>query len=121
MMMAKPKDWFPALFWAVFVPSQYIDAMKARRPLSLVTLSHYCVLVHHSPERWWMKGWSDRVLDSVFQLLDESWRPYLSWTRQAMQPDRDLFCVRGEADNLCKVVEAGDNLDDADAAETYDI
>ncbi|KAL1984495.1 hypothetical protein VTN96DRAFT_9094 [Rasamsonia emersonii] len=97
LIIAKPKDWFPALFWAIFVPLRYIDALKAKRPISLIVLAHYCVLIHHSPERWWMKGWSDRVLRSVILLLDESWKPYLSWARQAMQPEKELFCVAGES------------------------
>jgi hypothetical protein len=80
-----PGEWTLALRWPFTVPMEFVQLLKARRPLALVLLGYYCVLLHHGTNQWWMKDWSQRTLISVSQLLDEQWIKHLSWALQAIQ------------------------------------
>lgn len=92
LMLRKTSEWATALFWAANISREYIRLLVAKRPMALLILAHYCVLLHHAPTRWWMCGWSGRVLDMVNQLLDEQWRVYLSWPIRAVEPDQAPLC-----------------------------
>ncbi|PGH19549.1 hypothetical protein AJ80_03885 [Polytolypa hystricis UAMH7299] len=65
--------------WVVKHKRTYFDAVKARDPMALVILAHYCVLLHPLKMHWWAQGWSTEVVEAVWRSLDESWRPAIRW------------------------------------------
>ncbi|KMW68917.1 hypothetical protein BDDG_13128 [Blastomyces dermatitidis ATCC 18188] len=52
----------PAVMWATEVPPLYLELMRAYKPMALVVLAHYCVILHHLRGIWWVDGWSVPLL-----------------------------------------------------------
>ncbi|KAL2367401.1 hypothetical protein RJ035_007182 [Blastomyces gilchristii] len=42
----------PAVMWATEVPPLYLELMRAYKPMALVVLAHYCVILHHLRGIW---------------------------------------------------------------------
>ncbi|KAJ9284662.1 hypothetical protein DTO021C3_7789 [Paecilomyces variotii] len=95
VVSVSPGEWLPSLRWANLVSSQYVETIREKRPMALVILVHFCLLVHHSPERWWMRGWNETIVNETMQLLDESWRPHLLWAVESMS-DKPLLESSGK-------------------------
>ncbi|OJD12924.1 hypothetical protein AJ78_06551 [Emergomyces pasteurianus Ep9510] len=69
----------PAVTWAVKVPPLYLELMRAYKPMALVVLAYYCVILHHLREIWWVSGWSVPLLRAIWSSLDDEWRKPLRW------------------------------------------
>lgn len=92
-LVKHPGEWSLALRWAFTAPVEFMDLLQARQPLALVLLSHYCVLLHHGTNQWWMRDWSQRILISVSKLLDEQWIKHISWPLRAIEDGyQSPFC-----------------------------
>ena len=57
----------------------FAHLIKRRLPQALIILSYYCVLLDILDRRWWIHGWSSRVLRDVMGTLDEQWRTWIEW------------------------------------------
>ena len=64
--------------------SNYAQLIKRRVPQALVILAYYCVLLDILDSRWWIHGWSTRVLRDVLGSLDEQWRHWIEWPVQCV-------------------------------------
>ncbi|KAI1940738.1 hypothetical protein LOZ57_005881 [Ophidiomyces ophidiicola] len=74
-----PTSWESVFRWPVVVPDAYLAHLKARRPMALVILAHYCVILRRLDACWWSQGWSGQLLEAIFRSLDVAWRPLLQW------------------------------------------
>ncbi|RAH73935.1 Zn(II)2Cys6 transcription factor domain-containing protein [Aspergillus aculeatinus CBS 121060] len=80
-----PKDLVSASFlWICSLPTGFLDLLRHRRPLALVILAHYCVVLHALRHRWWIAGWGRQVLQTVCDILkaegeEEEWKVALRW------------------------------------------
>ncbi|KAL8949829.1 MAG: hypothetical protein Q9222_004094 [Ikaeria aurantiellina] len=68
-----------AFTWPVEVPDKFIQLLNARAPEALVILAHYCVVLHHLDDYWWMKGWAAHLMDNIYNELNDSWRDWIQW------------------------------------------
>ncbi|PGG98232.1 hypothetical protein AJ79_08941 [Helicocarpus griseus UAMH5409] len=68
-----------AVMWAIKAPPRYLELMRQYKPMALVVLAHYCVILHHLRDIWWIEGWSVSVLRAVWSSLDDNWRQSLRW------------------------------------------
>jgi len=57
----------------------FAQLIKRRVPQAMVILAYYCVLLDVLNSRWWIRGWSTRVLRDVVGSLDEQWRQWIEW------------------------------------------
>lgn len=71
--------------WPVVVKPLYISLTRDRRPMALVILAHYCILLHMLDDRWWLRGWTRQLLHSIYSLLDASWRESIRWPIEAIR------------------------------------
>ncbi|KAK3673757.1 hypothetical protein LTR78_006310 [Recurvomyces mirabilis] len=53
--------------------------IKRRVPQALIILAYYCVLLDILDSRWWISGWSTRVLRDIMGTLAESWQNWIEW------------------------------------------
>ncbi|PYH78803.1 hypothetical protein BO82DRAFT_341731 [Aspergillus uvarum CBS 121591] len=78
-----PRDLVSASFlWICSLPTGFLDLLRRRRPLALVILAHYCVVLHALRQRWWIAGWGRQVFQTVYDILEgeeEEWRVTLGW------------------------------------------
>ncbi|QKX57873.1 uncharacterized protein TRUGW13939_04993 [Talaromyces rugulosus] len=68
-----------AFRWPICVAPIFISNLRDRRPMALVLLAHYCILLHKMDDFWWMKGWPRRLLHSIYTTLAPSWRDAIRW------------------------------------------
>lgn len=68
-----------AVWWAVKCPKKYLESLRAHRPLALVILAYYGVILHRLRHQWWIDGWSTRILNAVWFSLNNKWRHALNW------------------------------------------
>lgn len=66
-------------FWIGALPDQYLILLKGGEPWALVVMAHFCVLVHRSETRWFMKGHAAQLLQKIVERLGNSWEEYLQW------------------------------------------
>ncbi|KAL4879181.1 C6 zinc finger domain protein [Aspergillus karnatakaensis] len=58
-----------ALRWMFLIPSRYIELVREKKPLALIIFAHYCAVLHHLRDRWWMGDWGTRLVKEISQLL----------------------------------------------------
>jgi hypothetical protein len=58
--------------------------IKRRVPQALVILAYYCVLLDVLDNRWWIHGWSSRVLQDVLGSLPDQWQTWVEWPTQSV-------------------------------------
>ena len=63
---------------------KFATLIKQRKPQALIILAYYCVLLDILDNRWWINGWSTRVLRDVMGSLDEQWRHWIEWPMQSI-------------------------------------
>ena len=68
-----------AFTWPVEVPDKFIQLLHARCPEALVILAHYCVVLHHLDNYWWMKGWAAHLMENIYSELTGPWRDWIQW------------------------------------------
>lgn len=49
-----------------------------------VLLAFFAVLLHKSPDRWWMQGWPEHLITRIYALLDEKHRLWIRWPMEEM-------------------------------------
>jgi len=62
----------------------FSQLVRRRVPQALVILAYYCVLLDVLDTRWWIHGWSARVLRDVMRSLPETWQSWIQWPVQAV-------------------------------------
>jgi hypothetical protein len=64
--------------YLTFLPRQFIDAARERRPRALVILAHYLVFVKLRIKTcWWMEGISDHEIPGICHFLGPEWEHLL--------------------------------------------
>ncbi|GFF37922.1 hypothetical protein IFM51744_03624 [Aspergillus udagawae] len=58
-----------ALRWMFRIPSRYLDLVREEQPLALIIFAHYCAVLHHLRDRWWMGDLGARLLKEICRLL----------------------------------------------------
>lgn len=67
------------LYWILRVPSAYLDLLPSREPLALIILAHYCVVLFHLRDRWWMGNWGTVVLQEIASSLGRDRLASIDW------------------------------------------
>ena len=88
--------WFAPLRWAKAFSPDFVTHLRLRRPLTILILGHYCILVRNTDvKHWWLRGWSDQVYQSVLRSIDQEWVPYLTETMRALKKSSTENSVSG--------------------------
>ena len=80
-----------AFLWPVMIPQEFITMMNEKRPEALVILAHYCVILHHLDDYWWMKGWATHILDNIHRELEEDWLYFIQWPANVISVDQKIL------------------------------
>lgn len=72
------------LLWIFKFPSEYLTLLEKRDPLALIVLAHYCVVLYHLRERWWMSDWGVHGLHEICELLGSDGLRTISWAIDAI-------------------------------------
>ena len=63
---------------------KFAQLVKRRQPQALIILAYYCVLLDILDSRWWIQGWSTRVMRDILGSLDQQWRHWIEWPVQTI-------------------------------------
>ncbi|CAK7230679.1 hypothetical protein SCUCBS95973_007653 [Sporothrix curviconia] len=64
--------------WFTFLPKDFVDIARERRPRALVIIAHYLVFAKLCGRLWWMHGIADKEIKDVLNTLEEEWMGYLA-------------------------------------------
>lgn len=87
-MVLLPSDFEQTLRWGSAIDEEYIKLLRLGRPMALVILAHYCVLLYHDTKSWCLVGWAETVFRAIKGALNEPWTHCLIWAEDAMNVDR---------------------------------
>lgn len=68
--------------WPVEVDSAYEEMAVQRKPVALVILAYYAVLMSMKPNSWWFSGWPEILLETIDRILGEDWAELLRWPKE---------------------------------------
>ena len=80
-----------AFLWAVMIPQDYISLLNSRKPEALIILAHYCIILHHLDDYWWMRGWAMHIIENVQRELDDNWRSWIQWPTRVITVDEKVL------------------------------
>ena len=83
-----------AFLWPVMIPQEYIRLLNEKRPEGLVILAHYCVILHHLDDYWWVKGWARHIINNIHRELDNDWLYYIDWPINVISLDQKILTNR---------------------------
>ncbi|MCJ1274391.1 hypothetical protein MMC21_002187 [Puttea exsequens] len=80
-----------AFLWPVLVPSEFMKLLNSRRPIALVILAHYCVILHHLDDYWWTRGWAMHIIRNIHRELEDEWRCWIQWPSSVITVDEKVL------------------------------
>ena len=80
-----------AFLWPVLIPQAYITMLNEKRPEALIILAHYCVILHHLDDYWWMRGWARHIINNIHRELDENWLYFIQWPTNVISVDQKVL------------------------------
>lgn len=69
--------------WILGIPGDFLDFLEDRQPLALIILAHYCVVMYHLRDRWWMGDWGPKALEAICGLLGREEMEKINWALDA--------------------------------------
>ncbi|CAF3454354.1 unnamed protein product [Fusarium graminearum] len=68
--------------WIYQLEDGFVRLLQEEKPIPLVILSYFCILLNRLNSFWWICGWVEHLLSEIHSLLDEE---YKIWMRRAME------------------------------------
>ncbi|KAJ5897427.1 hypothetical protein N7504_007715 [Penicillium tannophilum] len=90
---AEPTSMTMAAGWAIHASQNYLADLKAKKPLALVVLAHYCVFLHMARENWCIGPWGCKVLLEITQVLEPEWHPHIEWATLNIFPSGTEYSI----------------------------
>ncbi|OTB09361.1 hypothetical protein M426DRAFT_78281 [Hypoxylon sp. CI-4A] len=79
-----PKNWRQFIDWPAAVSEQYLSALSNKHPVALVIFIYWCSVMHRSPRRWYMVGWTNRAATVAMKHLGPEWDLVLEFPRNVL-------------------------------------
>jgi hypothetical protein len=73
-----PKNKF-IFIWLYMVEERFVACLQQRRPLSLLILAYYALLLTTMKRDWFMRTWPRHLLTRIQKLLGEGYEEWLRW------------------------------------------
>lgn len=78
----------PPMRWMVSVPDEYMVGIKHRKPVALVILAYFAVLLHRFNSFWFLDQAGARLVECISGALEGPWAGWVQWPRDHT---RDMF------------------------------
>jgi hypothetical protein len=103
--------------WFTYLPAQFIELARNRRPRALVIIAHYAAFLKLATDVWWLEGVGQRSIEQICRHLGSEWINMLTVPLIAMNTDDHLALARvllGDPDWYADAT----NISDDDLAES---
>ncbi|RAH75755.1 putative Zn(II)2Cys6 transcription factor [Aspergillus japonicus CBS 114.51] len=73
--------------WPAVLDDTFWARIRAYKPVAMLILVHYCMLLDTCKNHWWIAGWSGRLIKAVERVLPDSekrrldWATHITWIR----------------------------------------
>jgi hypothetical protein len=67
--------------WPIETGTEFHALLTERRPVSLVILAYYAVLLKLGTGLWWIGKWPEALLNHISAILGEEWAEFLKWPK----------------------------------------
>lgn len=67
------------LSWFLIISDEMMGLIADRQPMALTILAHYCVILYHLRNQWWVADLGTGVLKDISHLLGPEQLPAISW------------------------------------------
>lgn len=67
------------LSWVLFISDEMMELIAVRQPIALTILAHYCAVLYHLRDQWWVADLGTRVLKDICRLLGHEGISTISW------------------------------------------
>lgn len=74
--------------WPASVDMTLESLILQHKPIGLVIMAYYAVLLHISRDTWWVSRWPPILLNYIEEYLGEEWAELLSWPKQIIRDTR---------------------------------
>jgi hypothetical protein len=71
-----------ALVWLYLLEDDFVRLLQEEKPIALVILSHFCILLGHLGSWWWVRGWQEHLLSVIYESLNWEFR---TWMQRPME------------------------------------
>jgi hypothetical protein len=68
--------------WVHQLEDDFVRLLQEEKPIPLVILSYFCILLNGLSSFWWTRGWVEHLLSEIYSLLDQE---YKIWMRRPME------------------------------------
>ncbi|RFN43316.1 c6 zinc finger protein [Fusarium flagelliforme] len=68
--------------WVYQLEDDFVRLLQEEKPIPLVILSHFCILLNGLSSIWWTRGWVEHLLSEIYSSLDQE---YKTWMRRPME------------------------------------
>ncbi|CZR62697.1 related to regulatory protein involved in control of sterol uptake [Phialocephala subalpina] len=70
--------------WLYRLSDEFADFLQQRRPIPMVILAYFCVLLHDLSSFWWAKGWAEHLMSEIHGSLSEQYRTWIRWPMEEL-------------------------------------
>jgi hypothetical protein len=67
------------LNWPYRATEEYLILLRQQTQEALSIFAYFCVLLKALDSYWWMSGWSQHLINKIYDLLDEEHRLWIRW------------------------------------------
>lgn len=67
--------------WTMLVPPLFIELLAVKKPVALIVLAHYAVLLHHGRELWQVRDAGAYILGIIEDYLGPQWGEWIQYPR----------------------------------------
>lgn len=70
------------LVWLYLLEEEFVRLLQEEKPIAMVILSHFCILLNSLHSWWWIRGWMEHLLSEIHGCLNQEYR---IWMRRPME------------------------------------
>ena len=82
--------------WPMETDTTFHELLSERRPVSLVIIAYYAVLLKIGAGLWWVGSLPEALIEQVTILLGDEWAEFISWPRSIIQGDASTPAIHSE-------------------------
>lgn len=82
--------------WPMETGTTFHELLSERRPVSLVIIAYYAVLLKIGAGLWWVGRLPEALIEQVTVSLGEEWAEFISWPRSVIQGDANTPAMHSE-------------------------
>lgn len=68
--------------WLYRLKEDYLATLQDKRPMALVILAHYLVLLSQLDGYWYLHGWVTHIMDAIRRQLHPAYQQWLQWPQR---------------------------------------